>query len=88
MITPDKSSTASAETCVPLAAVAIDGVAPTAGDTVEFSAKGSIERIEGDHAYVRLAEVNGQPATQPAGEPDQDDMLRLAEEADQASITA
>ena len=85
MITPDTAGSAgkAQQTCVPLAALAIDGVAPAVGDTAEFTASGTIERIEGEHAYIALQQVNGETATAPQGEPDQDDMMRMAEEADE-----
>lgn len=85
MITPDNTGKAgnALETCIPLAALAIDGVAPGVGDTAEFTASGTVDRIEGEHAYVTLQQVNGQTASAPQGDMDQDDMMKMAEEADE-----
>lgn len=58
----------SGEVCVPLAAVALPGVGdqmgavnPAPGDPVEFQATGTVTRIEGGNAYVKLDTANGQP---------------------------
>lgn len=95
MITPDASaanpgaskSTGGRDFCVPLKALSIDGTPPAVGDEVDFTAKGKVARVEGEHAYVTPSEVNGEPFSAPAekpeaAEPDDDDMMRIAEEAD------
>lgn len=50
-----------AEVCVPTAALAIDGVAPAMGDTVEYQARARVTRVEGDKAYLDTTDVNGMP---------------------------
>ncbi len=58
----------SGEVCIPVAAVALPGggdqtaaVNPAPGDPVEFQATGTVTRIEGGNAYVKLDTANGQP---------------------------
>lgn len=57
-------------------------ILPMAGDPVDFQVRGSVERVEGGTAYVRLAFINGQRAV---FEDDGDDaaMRKLAKEADE-----
>lgn len=58
----------SGEICIPVAAVALPGVGdqmgavnPAPGDPVEFQATGTVTRIEGGNAYVKMDTANGQP---------------------------
>ena len=58
----------SGEICIPVAAVALPGVGdqmgavnPEPGDPVEFQATGTVTRLEGGNAYVKLDTANGQP---------------------------
>lgn len=66
------------EICVPGAALTDagetgEGVAPAVGDSVEFSGRGTVSRVEGDKTWLELSEVNGQPvAGDMPGEPDAD----------------
>ena len=95
MITPDKSAAASApssssEQCVPLAALAVDGTNPAAGDAVEYKVQGKIARIDGDHAYVTPETINDQPAAGPAADDSpegmsDEDMMSEAKKADAES---
>jgi hypothetical protein len=86
MITPDKpepgATPAAAELSVPLAALAIDGTAPAAGDETEVPARLTLTRIDGDRAVFTVAAVNGEPVTAAKAAPAPDDMLAMAEEAD------
>ena len=69
---------------IPLAALAIDDTNPQAGDPVEGTYSGKVESLDGDMAVVALETLNGvpAPADTPAAEPDEDDLLRQAGEAD------
>lgn len=70
---------------IPLAALAIDDTNPQAGDPVEGTYSGKVESIDGDMAVVALETLNGVPApanAEVAAEPDEDDLLRQAGEAD------
>lgn len=75
--------------CVPLSALSVDGTPPADGDQVEFTTKGKVSRVEGDHAYIAPSEVNGEPYTAPAeqAEPTEEEsdeeMMRIAREADE-----
>jgi len=86
MNTPQPS--AAPEVCVPTAALAIDGVAPAMGDTVEYQARARVTRVEGDKAYLDTTDVNGMPTHRQGegeempGEPDRDEMMRAAMAAD------
>lgn len=58
----------SGEVCIPVAAIALPGgsdqmgaVNPEPGDPVDFQATGTVTRIEGGNAYVKLDTANGQP---------------------------
>lgn len=85
MITPNTASApASHETAVPLSALAIAGINPDAGDTVQFNAEGTVTRIDGDRAIVRLEKVNEQMLTEAADIPDEAEQMRkLAQAADE-----
>lgn len=93
MITPDKSkepagAMRSGEQCVSLSALEMDGTAPAAGDEIEFTGKGRVSRVEGDKVYFETTEVNGEPVTSGAAsepETDDDDIMKVAEEADAAA---
>jgi hypothetical protein len=92
MITPGSTTQPSpaAEVCAPADALAVDGVAPAVGDTVEFQARARVTRIEGDKVYLDTTDVNGMPThRQGEGEempdaPDRDEMMRAAMAADAA----
>ncbi len=99
MITPDTSATADkpapaadakpagkhTEHCVPLAALAVDGTAPAAGDAVEYTVRGQLARSAGDHAYITPESINDEPATPPAAERelDEEGVAELARKADE-----
>lgn len=92
MITPDKGEPAAEEAgeeqCVPLKALEIDGTAPAVGDSVEYTVRGKIASVEGDHAYVTAETINDQPATRPAptgAEMSDEDMMAEAKKADEAN---
>jgi hypothetical protein len=78
------------EIALPESVLAIDGTAPSDGDEVEFTVKGRKTRTEGGNAYVSVESVNGEPVSAPAEtkEPGFDDLRKMAEEEDQASVTA
>lgn len=64
------------EICIPLDSLAEgDGesaVPPAVGDPVEFSATGTVTRVDGGNAYITPESVNGQPIPTAASEPDMD----------------
>lgn len=57
------------ELCIPVAAVALDGVAPAVGDPVNFPVDATVVRTAGDKLYVRVTAAAGQPVDGVAGEP-------------------
>lgn len=68
---------------VPVKAITIDGVPPTAGDEVEFSVKGRVASVTDESAAITVAEINGLPFSAPRPQEDPDDAVRrLASEAD------
>lgn len=86
MITPNESSapTSASEMAVPLELLSVDGVAPAAGDETEVPVRVRIARVEGKQAFVTPVAINGQelPAAATPSEPTDDDMMKLAQEAD------
>lgn len=84
---------APSEICVPLDSLTMGSgedssstVAPEVGDPVDFSATGTVSRVEGGNAYLTLESVNGKPlpeAAAPAAEPTADDMRALGASADE-----
>jgi hypothetical protein len=84
MIAPDQPLAApgqASEICVPTGALAIDGVPPQPGDTVEYQGRGRVTRVEGDKAYLETTDVNGMP-THRQGDDGREEMMRAAEAAD------
>lgn len=82
------------EVCVPLASLAEEGADeksanPAVGDPVDFSATGTVSRIEGGNAYVTLESVNGEPLpeNQEPSEPDEASILAMAAAADDQPST-
>lgn len=82
------------EICIPMASLSMEGedmksVAPVVGDPVDFTATGTVSRVEGGNAYVSLETVNGEPvaASEPAmpGDLGADDLRGMAEQTDQTS---
>lgn len=69
---------------VPIAALAIDEAKPQPGDPVDLTASGTLSRIDGEFAVVEIDTLNGAPVPPEAdaGEPDGDEVRRMAEEAD------
>lgn len=69
---------------VPIAALAIDEAQPQPGDPVDLTASGTLSRIDGETAVVEIDTLNGAPVPPEAaaGEPDGDEVRRMAEEAD------
>jgi hypothetical protein len=86
MITPDNTTASGAapEICAPLGAVAVDGVPPAMGDTVEYQGRARVTRVEGDKVYLDTTEVNGMPTHRQGSEEteERDEMMRQAEEND------
>lgn len=72
--------------CLPVAALAVDGTTPEVGDSVEYTVKGRVSRIEGAEAYVMPETVNGEPAALApeagAAEDAPDEMMAAAMAAD------
>jgi len=72
--------------CLPVSALAVDGTTPEVGDSVEYTVKGRVSRIEGSEAYVMPETVNGEPAALApeagAEEDTGDDMMAMAMKAD------
>ena len=87
MITPDETldTGASAANTITIAAdrVAIEGVKPAVGDALTFSAvTGTVTADNGGTLTVRLDSVDGEPLTDSTAAPNDDDVMRAAEEAD------
>jgi hypothetical protein len=86
MIQPDEKQemTSEGETCVPAAALAVDGVTPGVGDEFDYQGRGRVTRIAGDKVYLSTTAVNGAPvhAESEAGEPTAEDIMELAQRAD------
>lgn len=58
----------SQEDCVPVSALSQPGEdeqmnPPGVGDLVQYQKEGTVTRIEGDNAYVKVNSVNGKPIT-------------------------
>jgi len=63
-----EASSHSQEDCVPVTALASPGeddqmANPSVGDLVQYQKEGTVTRIEGDQAYVKVNSVNGKPLT-------------------------
>lgn len=71
--------------CVSTESVSLEGTAPAQGDEVDFSARGRVQRVEGDKAYIEVDEVNGAPLPEESAEVGDDEMLDLAKKADEAA---
>lgn len=80
----------SSEVCIPLAILSMEGedaktVAPAVGDPVDFTATGTVSRVEGPNAYLTLETVNGEPVGTPDAAPAElgaDDLRGMAAQAD------
>ena len=64
----EKHGMDSQEDCVPVSALSQPGEdeqmnPPSVGDLVQFQKEGTVTRIEGDNAYVKVNSVNGKPLT-------------------------
>lgn len=82
--TPENSSAAGMEDCIPLEALAMPDESeqmqsPAVGDKVQYGVEGEITRIEGENAYVKKTAVNGQKVAAPAAP--KDDMAELESQA-------
>lgn len=85
MITPDTPAAPAAKSrqCVPVAALAVDGTAPAAGDEADVTGKIRVTAVEGDKAYFELAEVNGEAVSNDsAAAPAEEDPMEAAQKAD------
>lgn len=80
---PDAMGSA-AEQPVPLAALSLDGTPPGEGDDVTFTITGKVARIEGEMAIIVPSAINDQPISAAAAEPDADDAMKMARDADKA----
>lgn len=73
--------------CLPVSALAVEGTTPEVGDSVEYTVKGRVSRIEGGEAYVLPETVNGESAAlppEPGGENEDDsEMMMAAKKADE-----
>jgi len=71
--------------CLPVSALAVEGTMPEVGDSVEYTVKGRVSRIEGTEAYVMPEMVNGEPAAlaPEAGADAPDEMMAAARKADE-----
>jgi len=72
----DKGSDMGGLDCVPLSALNMPDdqeqmQAPEQGDKVTYSIEGTVEKIEGDEAYVKRESINGQPVQPPSDKPEQ-----------------
>ncbi|PAW75170.1 MAG: hypothetical protein B9S38_02470 [Verrucomicrobiia bacterium Tous-C4TDCM] len=86
MVTPNPSTPSTAATlAVPAAALAIDGTPPAVGDEVEYTGKARVARVDGETVHLETTEVNGAAlAAAPAEDMGDDELMRLAQEADAA----
>jgi hypothetical protein len=93
MIAPDaapaghESGPDSDKQYVPLAALAIHGTKPEIGDEVEYTVRGTIRSLEGDQACIAPSTINDQtasahPSPDDAAHSDDDDVMRVAMDAD------
>lgn len=83
MITPDQPAPEGPS--VSIEAIAIDGVPPAVGDEIEYTGKGRITQVQNGRAFIETTEINGQPCGSESTEPDKDDVMRAAMEADAAA---
>jgi hypothetical protein len=74
--------------CVPVAALAVDGTNPEAGDMVTISVAAEVLRVEGDCAYVRVETANGEPVQTPKPEAAEDEHQMMLDEAKAADDSA
>ncbi len=88
---PAMASGAMNEVCLPASSLVAgdnEGMeTPAVGDPVDFTATGTVSRLEGDNAYITLESVNGDPiaseSAEPASsEPNADDLMAQAQEVD------
>lgn len=84
---------ANGEICVPLSALAQPDAGdqlqtPEEGDTVTMQVDATVDRIEGDNAYIKPTAINGNPIANPgrksAASPAADDDGQSSDEADAA----
>lgn len=68
------------EISVPADALSIDGTAPESGDPVTFTVSGTVSRMDGGFAVVRMEQVNDQPV-KPSGS-EEDRVRAMADDAD------
>lgn len=82
MVSPNPSSQPSAGTVpVPLESLAVEGVPPAQGDSVQFTVAGRIVSIDGATAQVQVETVNEQPVAMDDAAQDRA-MMEAAERAD------
>jgi exosome complex RNA-binding protein Csl4 len=71
---------------IPLAALAVEGTAPEAGEEISLQAvTARIVSIEGDQARVEVVAINGQPIAGETPMSEDDEMRAMAEKADGAA---
>jgi hypothetical protein len=80
MITSKATPAAAGTVPVPLAALTVDGIAPTQGDPVEFTVMGKVVSVDGQTANVQVENINDQPAM--SAEADDQAMMDAAMQAD------
>lgn len=69
---------------VPISALSLDDTKPQPGDPVDLTASGKLDSIDGEFGVVEVDTLNGAPVPPEAaaGEPDGDEVRRMAEAAD------
>lgn len=82
------------EDCVPISALSQPGEddqmnPPAQGDLVQYQKEGTVTRIEGENAYVKVNSVNGKPVSAEAAKtkdtPEQDDNREFAQLQEEAA---
>ena len=79
----DNDNSGQGEISVPVDALAVDGTAPETGDVVSFTVSGTVSRMDGSMAVVRVEKVNDEQV-KPAGRvgSEEDQMRDMASAAD------
>jgi hypothetical protein len=86
MISPEAAPASAPSLMIPLAALAVEGTAPEAGEEISLQAvTARIVSIEGDQARVEVVAINGQPIAGESPMSEDDEMRAMAEKADGAA---
>ena len=87
MISPEAAPTAAPALTIPVAALAIEGTAPEAGEEFTLpNVTARIVSIDGNQARIEIVAIDGNPIDAAGAEPDADeDMRQAAMDADSAS---